>query len=140
VARLPSAAASNSSFHLSSWDAPRLDRRKAGRGFYERRKTASGETEIWALDPTSMECPAAAVAEAAVAGRVRIAALHERMRKLFEGKDRWPVSSHDSLLPHLRGRIALIFPTRLRMSIGRSAVGIRLADGTARARRRHRHQ
>ena len=29
---------------------------KAGRGFYERRKTGpSGETEIWALDPRSME-------------------------------------------------------------------------------------
>ena len=28
---------------------------KAGRGFYERRKSASGESEIWALDPQKME-------------------------------------------------------------------------------------
>ena len=28
---------------------------KAGRGFYERRKNAAGETEIWTLDPHAME-------------------------------------------------------------------------------------
>ena len=28
---------------------------KAGRGFYERRKSASGESEIWTIDPQKME-------------------------------------------------------------------------------------
>ena len=61
---------------------------KAGRGFYERRKTASGETEIWTLDPTHMEyrarqAPALPSLDAAAA-----LPLPQRMRALFEGNDR----------------------------------------------------
>ena len=61
---------------------------KAGRGFYERRKSASGESEIWTLDPKAMEyrprqSPALPSLEAAAS-----LPLPERMRALFAGKDR----------------------------------------------------
>jgi 3-hydroxyacyl-CoA dehydrogenase len=61
---------------------------KAGRGFYERRKTASGEADIWTLDPALMEYrsrrpPLLPSLDAAAA-----VPLPERMRALFEGKDR----------------------------------------------------
>jgi len=61
---------------------------KAGRGFYERRKNADGETDIWALDPQSMEYrPRQPVALPSLDAAAPLP-LPERMRKLFSGKDR----------------------------------------------------
>ena len=61
---------------------------KAGRGFYERRKNADGETDIWALDPQTMEYrPRRPVALPSLDAAAPLP-LPERMRKLFWGRDR----------------------------------------------------
>jgi 3-hydroxyacyl-CoA dehydrogenase len=61
---------------------------KAGRGFYERRKNAAGETDIWALDPQTMEYrPRRPVVLPSLDAAAPLP-LPERMRKLFSGKDR----------------------------------------------------
>jgi 3-hydroxyacyl-CoA dehydrogenase len=62
---------------------------KAGRGFYERRKIAGGETEIYALDPVSMTYrpPQQAQLPALEAAR-SIDDVRERVRRLFHGGDR----------------------------------------------------
>ena len=61
---------------------------KAGRGFYERRKNASGETDIWVLDPREMEYrPRQPVTLPSLDAAAPLP-LPERMRKLFSGKDR----------------------------------------------------
>jgi 3-hydroxyacyl-CoA dehydrogenase len=61
---------------------------KAGRGFYERRKDASGETQIWALNPQTMEYrPRQPVKLPSLDGSASLP-LPERMRKLFRGTDR----------------------------------------------------
>ncbi len=62
---------------------------KIGRGFYERRKGARGESEIYALDPGSMtyrppQKPQLPALEAARA----IDDVRERVRTLFQGRDR----------------------------------------------------
>ena len=74
---------------------------KAGRGFYERRASASGETEIWALDPKTMEyrprqSPKLPSLEAA--GSLPLA---DRMRKLYEGADRVGEFFRATLAPSL---------------------------------------
>ena len=75
---------------------------KAGRGFYERRKNASGETEIWTLDPQKMEyrprkSPNLPSLEAAAS-----LPLPERMGKLFSGSDRVAEFLKTTLVPSLR--------------------------------------
>lgn len=75
---------------------------KAGRGFYERRKGASGEAEIWALDPQKMEYrprqpPKLPSLEASAS-----LPLPERMRKLFSGSDRVGQFLQFTLPPSLR--------------------------------------
>jgi len=61
---------------------------KAGRGFYERRKNSSGETDIWALDPHEMEYrPRRPVTLPSLDAAASLP-VPERMRKLFSGKDR----------------------------------------------------
>ena len=62
---------------------------KAGQGFYKRVKGASGESEILTLDPTTLEYrprkePRLASLEAAAS----IADVPERVRTLYQGKDR----------------------------------------------------
>ncbi len=62
---------------------------KAGRGFYERRKSASGESEIWTLDLDSLEyrqrkSPRIPSIEAAKS----IDSVQERVRMLFSAKDK----------------------------------------------------
>ena len=60
---------------------------KAGRGFYERRKGITGETEIWALDPQKMEYrPRQSVKLPSLDASASLE-LPERMRKLFTGSD-----------------------------------------------------
>ena len=61
---------------------------KAGRGFYERRKGDSGETEIWALDPQNMEYRPRQPVKLPSLEAAAPLALPERMRKLFTGSDR----------------------------------------------------
>ena len=61
---------------------------KAGRGFYERRKTDSGETDIWALDPLTMEYRPRQPVKLPSLDATAPLPLPERMRKLFAGKDR----------------------------------------------------
>jgi 3-hydroxyacyl-CoA dehydrogenase len=61
---------------------------KAGRGFYERRRNEAGETEIWSLDPGTMEYrPRQPVMLPALEAAGSLP-LPERMRKLFSGTDR----------------------------------------------------
>jgi len=61
---------------------------KAGRGFYERRKTASGESEIWTLDVKSMEYrPRRSPVLPALEANASLP-IADRMRTLFEGTDR----------------------------------------------------
>ena len=61
---------------------------KAGRGFYERRKNETGETDIWALDPQKMEYRPRQPVKLPSLDAAAPLPLPERMRKLFTGKDR----------------------------------------------------
>lgn len=61
---------------------------KAGRGFYERRKGDSGETDIWVLDPASMEYRPRQPVKLPSLDSAAALPLPDRMRKLFSGKDR----------------------------------------------------
>ena len=75
---------------------------KSGRGFYERRKGPSGESEIWALDPQKMEYrPRQPVGLASLDASASLA-LPERMRKLFAGSDRVGEFLRTTLPPALR--------------------------------------
>ncbi|MDP2390611.1 MAG: 3-hydroxyacyl-CoA dehydrogenase NAD-binding domain-containing protein, partial [Acidobacteriota bacterium] len=62
---------------------------KTGKGFYERRKNAKGESEIWTLDPATFEYRAKQSARigSIEAGRA-IDDLAERVRALFNAKDK----------------------------------------------------
>jgi len=75
---------------------------KAGRGFYERKIGPSGETEIWALNPETMEyrpreSPRLPSLEAAAT-----LPIPERMRKLYESSDRVGEFWRATLTPTLR--------------------------------------
>jgi 3-hydroxyacyl-CoA dehydrogenase len=62
---------------------------KSGKGFYERRKSASGETEIWTLDPTTMAYrPKQSARIASIEAGRSIDDLAERIRTLFHAKDK----------------------------------------------------
>jgi 3-hydroxyacyl-CoA dehydrogenase len=61
---------------------------KAGRGFYERRTGAAGETEIWALDTLSMEYRPRRSVKLPVLEATASLALPDRVRRLFAGTDR----------------------------------------------------
>ncbi|MGH9147151.1 MAG: 3-hydroxyacyl-CoA dehydrogenase family protein, partial [Vicinamibacterales bacterium] len=62
---------------------------KTGRGFYERRKGAGGESAIYALDPGSMTYrPPQKPQLAALEGARAIDDVRERVRMLFQGRDR----------------------------------------------------
>jgi 3-hydroxyacyl-CoA dehydrogenase len=61
---------------------------KTGRGFYERKKGPSGESEIWALDPHTMEYRPRQPVKLPSLDTTASLALPERMRKLFTAKDR----------------------------------------------------
>lgn len=75
---------------------------KSGRGFYERRKGPSGESEIWALDPQKMEYrPRQEVTLTSLEASTSLA-LPDRMRKLFTGNDRVGEFLQLTLPPSLR--------------------------------------
>ena len=62
---------------------------KSGKGFYERRKSASGESEIWTLDPATMEYrPKQSARIASIEAGRSIDDLAERVRSLFHAKDK----------------------------------------------------
>ena len=62
---------------------------KTGKGFYERRKSAAGETEIWTLDPATMEYRAKQSARiGSIEAGKSIDDLGERVRMLFNSKDK----------------------------------------------------
>jgi 3-hydroxyacyl-CoA dehydrogenase len=62
---------------------------KSGKGFYERRKNASGESEIWTLDPATMEYrPKQSARIASIEAGRSIDDLAERVRALFHAKDK----------------------------------------------------
>ena len=62
---------------------------KSGKGFYERRKSAAGETEIWTLDPASMEYRQKQSARiASIEAGKNIDDVGERVKMLFNAKDK----------------------------------------------------
>ena len=62
---------------------------KTGKGFYERRKSAAGETEIWTLDPATLEYrPKQSARIASIEAGKSIDDLGERVRMLFNAKDK----------------------------------------------------
>ncbi len=62
---------------------------KTGKGFYQRRKSATGETEIWTLDPATLEYRAKKSARiASIEAGKSIDDLAERVRMLFRSKDK----------------------------------------------------
>lgn len=62
---------------------------KTGSGFYQRRKSASGETEIWTLDPAAMEYrPKQPVRIASIEATRPIDDLAERVKALFNATDK----------------------------------------------------
>ncbi len=75
---------------------------KAGRGFYERRRSPSGDTDIWALDPQKMEYRPKQPVKLPSLDAAASLALPERMRKLFEGRDRVGEFLRQTLPPALR--------------------------------------
>lgn len=75
---------------------------KSGRGFYERRKNAAGETEIWTLDLETLEYRARkkAAIPSIEAGK-SMDDLGERIRMLFHGKDKAGQFLRETLAPTL---------------------------------------
>jgi 3-hydroxyacyl-CoA dehydrogenase len=62
---------------------------KSGKGFYERRKGAGGESEIWTLDPPSLEYRQKQSARiASIEAGKSIDDVGERVRMLFNAKDK----------------------------------------------------
>ena len=62
---------------------------KTGKGFYERRRSAAGETEIWTLDPATLEYrPKQSARIASIEAGKNIDDLAERVRSLFHAKDK----------------------------------------------------
>jgi 3-hydroxyacyl-CoA dehydrogenase len=75
---------------------------KAGRGFYERKSGPSGETEIWALDTQTLEYRPRETPRLPSLEAGGSAALPDRMRKLYEGRDRVGEFFRATLAPTLR--------------------------------------
>ncbi len=62
---------------------------KTGKGFYQRRKSATGETEIWTLDPATLDYRQKKSARiASIEAGKSIDDLAERVRMLFRAKDK----------------------------------------------------
>jgi 3-hydroxyacyl-CoA dehydrogenase len=88
---------------------------KAGKGFYERRKNAAGESEIWTLDPATMEYrPKQSVRIPSIEAGRSIDDLAERVRMLFNAKDKAGEFLRTTLAP------ALIYTARVTPEIAHS--------------------
>lgn len=88
---------------------------KTGSGFYQRRKNAAGETEIWTLDPAAMEYrPKQPVRIASLEAARPIDDLAERVRALFHATDKAGEFLRATLSP------ALIYTARVTPDIAHS--------------------
>jgi 3-hydroxyacyl-CoA dehydrogenase len=75
---------------------------KAGRGFYKREKSASGESQILVLDPASLEYrPKQSVRLASIDAARAIDDVGDRVRALFEGRDKAGALLRETLAPTL---------------------------------------
>jgi 3-hydroxyacyl-CoA dehydrogenase len=75
---------------------------KAGHGFYERRKSASGESEIWTLDLDSLEYRAKKSSRiASIEAGKSVDNLQERVRALFNARDKAGEFLRQTLAPTL---------------------------------------
>jgi 3-hydroxyacyl-CoA dehydrogenase len=62
---------------------------KTGKGFYQRRKSAAGDTEIWTLDPGTLDYrPKQSARLASIEAGKAIDEVGERVRVLFNSKDK----------------------------------------------------
>ena len=75
---------------------------KSGRGFYERRKNDRGETDIWVLDPRTMQYRPKEPLKLPSLESTAPLPLPDRMRKLFSGTDRVAKFFQTTLPPSLR--------------------------------------
>ncbi len=88
---------------------------KTGQGFYERRKNAEGESEIWTLDPEKMAYrPKQPVRIASIEAARSIDDLPERVRALFNAKDKAGEFLRATLAP------TLIYTARVTPAIAHS--------------------
>ena len=90
--RLPDEAA-RSQFVLPAFVERMVERKmvgeKSGQGFYKRVKSAAGESEILTLDPATLEYrPRKSPRLPSLEGTASIADIRERVRTLYDGKDR----------------------------------------------------
>ena len=90
--RLPDEAA-RSQFVLPAFVEKMVERKmvgeKSGQGFYKRVKSAAGESEILTLDPATLEYrPRKSPRLSSLEAAATIADVRERVRTLYEGKDR----------------------------------------------------
>jgi 3-hydroxyacyl-CoA dehydrogenase len=75
---------------------------KAGQGFYKRIKSDSGESQILTLDPSTLEYrPRQSPKLASLESSKSIADVAERIRTLFNGKDRVATFLRETLAPSL---------------------------------------
>jgi len=75
---------------------------KSGRGFYERRKDASGASVIYTLDPATLDyVPQKKAAFPSIAAAMAIDDIGTRVRTLFEGQDRVGALLRETLAPTL---------------------------------------
>jgi len=88
---------------------------KTGKGFYERRKTAKGDSEIWTLDPATLEYrPKQSARIGSIEAGRSIEDLGERVRALFNAKDKAGEFLRATLAP------ALIYTARVTPEIAHS--------------------
>ena len=75
---------------------------KTGKGFYERRKSAAGETEIWTLDPATLQYrPKQSARIGSIEAGKSIDDVGERVRMLFNSKDKAGEFLRETLAPTL---------------------------------------
>jgi 3-hydroxyacyl-CoA dehydrogenase len=88
---------------------------KTGRGFYERRKNAAGESEIWTLDLATLEYrPRQAAKIASIEAGRSIDDLGARLRMLFASRDKAGQFLRETMAP------ALVYTARVTPSIAHS--------------------
>ena len=88
---------------------------KTGRGFYERRKNASGETEIWTLDLDTLEYrPRQSARIASIEASKATDDVRQRVKALFTSKDKAGQFLREVLAP------ALVYTARVTPDIAHS--------------------
>ena len=116
---------------------------KAGKGFYERRKNAAGESEIWTLDPATLEYrPKQSARIASIEAGKSIDDVAERVRTLFQRERqgrRIPAGDAGADARLHRARHARDRPLDRRRR-SRDAMGIRMGPRAIRAVRHHRRE